>query len=84
MNNRKMNRKERVQRLYRIDKIELMIGKLILNLLGGLLGTGIILGFFWLLGIVMNWAEQSTFNMIIYFIVTGTIAIKLFAKEFKD
>lgn len=82
--NRKLTREERVKKLYKIDKIELGIGKIILNLLGALLGTGLVLGFFWVIGMIMNWAESSTFNMIMFFLVTGTIAIKLWSREFSE
>ena len=72
--NKKLTREERINKLYRIDKIELPTGKLIWNLIGGIIATGIFLGFMTLLGMFINWIEQNTIRLIIYLII-GFIAI---------
>lgn len=64
--NRKMTREERINKLYRIDKIELATGKLVWNIIAGIIGAGIVLGIFWLIGIFTSWIEASTFRFIIF------------------
>ena len=43
----------------RINKIEMLIGRIVLNILGGLLGAGLVLGFFWVLGLIEQIIENN-------------------------
>lgn len=82
----RMNRKERetrAKRLCRLDRIELMIGKVIMNLIGGLVVTGILLGIIALLGMFMNWIETSTTRFIIFLVVGGITIAKMTYEEIK-
>lgn len=48
----------------RINKIEMLIGRIVLNILGGLLGVGLVLGFFWVLGLIGQVIENNFWLMI--------------------
>lgn len=48
----------------RINKIEMLIGRIVLNVLGGLLGIGLVLGFFWVLGLIEQIIENNFWLMI--------------------
>ena len=48
----------------RINKIEMLIGRIVLNILGGLLGAGLVLGFFWVLGLIEQIIENNFWLMI--------------------
>ena len=48
----------------RINKIEMLIGRIVLNILGGLLGFGLVLGFFWVLGLIEQVIENNFWLMI--------------------
>lgn len=48
----------------RINKIEMLIGRIVLNILGGLLGAGLVLGFFWMLGLIEQIIENNFWLMI--------------------
>ena len=48
----------------RINKIEMLIGRIVLNILGGLLGAGLVLGFFWILGLIEQVIENNFWLMI--------------------
>lgn len=48
----------------RINKIEMLIGRIVLNILGGLLGAGLVLGFFWGLGLIEQIIENNFWLMI--------------------
>lgn len=48
----------------RINKIEMLIGRIVLNILGGLLGAGLVLGFFWVLGLIEQVIENNFWLMI--------------------
>ena len=48
----------------RINKIEMLIGRIVLNILGGLLGAGLVLGFFWVLGLIEQVIESNFWLMI--------------------
>lgn len=48
----------------RINKIEMLIGRIVLNILGGLLGVGLVLGFFWMLGLIEQIIENNFWLMI--------------------
>ena len=43
----------------RINKIEMLIGRIVLNILGGLLGAGLVLGFFWGLSLIEQIIENN-------------------------
>lgn len=61
--------------------VEMLIGRLIILLVESAIGCGLILGFFWVLGMITTWAEQSTFRMVVFFLITGTIIAKMLKKE---
>ena len=48
----------------RINKIEMLIGRIVLNILGGLLGAGLVLGFFLVLGLIEQIIENNFWLMI--------------------
>lgn len=48
----------------RINKIEMLIGRIVLNILGGLLGAGLVLSFFWVLGLIEQVIENNFWLMI--------------------
>lgn len=48
----------------RINKIEMLIGRIVLNILGGLLGAGLVLSFFWALGLIEQVIENNFWLMI--------------------
>lgn len=66
------------------QKIEMTVGKIVITIIESIIGCALILGFFWFIGTILNWVEQSTFRTISYFVVMGVIIIKLFANEFKE
>ncbi len=72
------------RRLTNKEKMEIIVGKVVIMLTESIIGCALILGFFWVLGTLLNWVEQSTFRTITYFVVMGTIVIKLLANEFKE
>lgn len=73
-----------MKKLSNRNKIEMLIGKAVILLLESLIGVGLILGFFWVLGLLLNWVEQSTTRLVFYFVVMGIIIIKMLKKEFED
>lgn len=73
-----------MKKLSNRNKIEMLIGKAVILLLESLIGVGLILGFFWVLGLLFNWVEQSTTRLVFYFVVMGIIIIKMLKKEFED
>ena len=68
-----------MKRLSRKQKIEMLVGKVVILIIESLIGCGLVLGFFWLLGIIEMWAEK---HLIIFFTITGILLIKMFSKEF--
>ena len=72
------------RRLTNKEKMEIIVGKVVIMLVESIIGCALILGFFCVIGTLMNWVEQSTFRTITYFIVMGAIVIKLLANEFKE
>ena len=73
-----------MKKLSNRNKIEMLIGKAVILLLESLIGVSLILGFFWVLGLLFNWVEQSTTRLVFYFVVMGIIIIKMLKKEFED
>ena len=73
-----------MKKLSNRNKIEMLIGKAVILLLEGLIGVGLILGFFWVLGLLLNWVEQSTTRLVFYFVVMGILIVKMLKKEFED
>lgn len=73
-----------MKKLSNRNKIEMLIGKAVILLLESLIGVGLILGFFWVLGLLLNWVEQSTTRLVFYFIVMGILIVKMLKKEFED
>ena len=73
-----------MKKLSNRNKIEMLIGKAVILLLESLIGVGLILGFFWVLGLLLNWVEQSTTRLFFYFVVMGILIIKMLKKEFED
>lgn len=68
-------------RLNNKEKMEILIGKLVILIIESLVGVGLILGFFWLLGLLVGWVEQSTLRTVVYFIIMGLIIVRLIKKE---
>ena len=62
-----------MKKLSNRNKLEMLIGKLVILLVESAIGCALILGFFWLVGFITSWAEQSTLRMIIFFVVMGII-----------
>ena len=73
-----------MKKLSNRNKIEMLIGKAVILLLEGLISVGLILGFFWVLGLLLNWVEQSTTRLVFYFVVMGILIVKMLKKEFED
>ena len=73
-----------MKKLSNRNKIEMLIGKAVILLLESLIGVGLILGFFCVLGLLLNWVEQSTTRLVFYFVVMGILIIKMLKKEFED
>ena len=69
--------KEQIQKLQRDkllyvsrkNKIEMLIGRLVLNLLGGVIGCCLVLGFFWCLGVAINFMETHVWAFVTMIIV---------------
>lgn len=64
-------------RLSNKEKMEILIGRLVINIILGIIGTGIILGFFWLLGITCNFIENNFWLMIPLGILNFILLIKM-------
>ena len=73
-----------MKKLSNRNKIEMLIGKAVILLLESLIGVCLILGFFWVLGLLLNWVEQSTTRLVFYFVVMGILIVKMLKKEFED
>ena len=73
-----------MKKLSNRNKIEMLIGKAVILLLESLIGVGLILGFFWVLGLLLNWVEQSTTRLVFYFVVMEILIVKMLKKEFED
>jgi len=63
------------------NKIEMLVGRTVILLLESLIAMFLIFGFFWCIGLLLDWVEQSTMRTIFYFIIMGIIIIKMFKKE---
>lgn len=63
-------------RLSNKEKMEILIGRLVINIILGIIGTGIILGFFWLLGITCNFIENHFWLIIPMFIIDIILILK--------
>lgn len=66
-----------MKRLSRKNKVEMLIGRVVLNIIGGIIGTALILGFFWVLGAIMNLMEM--FPVLV--LILGIVDIILIFKE---
>lgn len=55
-----------------------LVKSLVGNMIGGIIGVGLVLGFFYLLGLVMAWAEQ---HFVLFLIISGVILAKLTLDE---
>lgn len=70
-----------MKKLSNKTKLEILVGRLVILIIESLIGCALILGFFWLLGTVLNWVEQSTFRMWAYFLIMGAIIAKMVMSE---
>lgn len=61
--------------------IEMLVGKIVILLVESVIACGLVLGFFWLLGLLVGWVEQSTLRTVVYFIIMGLIIARLIKKE---
>lgn len=66
-----------MKKLSRKNKIEMLIGRLVLNLLGGVIGCCLVLGFFWLLGVAMNFMETHIWAFVTMIIVDIILIFKM-------
>lgn len=67
----------RKTRLTNKEKFEILIGKGVINIILGLIGTGLILGFFWLLGLVTTIIENNFWLMIPLGLFTFGLILKM-------
>lgn len=67
----------RKARLTNKEKFEILIGKGVINIILGLIGTGLILGFFWLLGLVTTIIENNFWLMIPLGLFTFGLMLKM-------
>lgn len=67
----------RKTRLTNKEKFEILIGKGVINIILGLIGTGLILGFFWLLGLVTTIIENNFWLMIPLGLFTFGLMLKM-------
>ena len=61
--------------------IEMLVGKIVILLVESVIACGLVLGFFWLLGLLVGWLEQSTLRTVVYFIIMSLIIARLIKKE---
>lgn len=61
--------------------IEMLVGKIVILLVESVIACGSVLGFFWLLGLLVGWVEQNTLRTVVYFIIMGLIIARLIKKE---
>lgn len=61
--------------------IEMLVGKIVILLVESVIACGLVLGFFWLLGLLVGWVEQSTLRTVVYFIIMSLIIARLIKKE---
>jgi hypothetical protein len=66
-------------RLSNKEKMEILIGKLVILIIESLVGVGLILGFFWVLGVVSGFLELHSWLLIPLF----AFDIILILKEIK-
>lgn len=59
------------------NKIEMLVGRVVINLIAGLLGTGAILGFFRLLGVVMSFIETHFWLIIPLGLIDFVLMLKM-------
>ena len=67
----------RKTRLTNKEKFEILIGKGIINIILGIIGTGLILGFFWLLGLIATIIENNFWLMIPLGLFTFGLMLKM-------
>lgn len=53
-----------MKKLSRKNKIEMLVGRATLNIIGGIIGCGLVLGFFYILGLIMEVIECHFWLMI--------------------
>lgn len=70
-----------MKRLSNKQKFEMLVGRLVILIIEGIIGCGLVLGFFWLLGTLLNWVEQSSLRTALYFVVLGIIIAREIKKE---
>lgn len=61
--------------------IEMLVGKIVILLVESVIACGLVLGFFWLLGLLVSWVEQNTLRTVVYFIIMSLIIARLIKKE---
>lgn len=66
-----------MKKLSRKNKIEMLVGRFVLNLLGGGIGCIIVLGFFWVLGAIMNFMETHIWAFVTMIIVDIILIFKM-------
>ena len=71
---------KRLRKITRMEKFEMMIGKAILTLIGGIIATAIFFGIMYLVGWLVTLMEKHFIITIILLIID----VLLIAREFKE
>ena len=66
-----------MKRLTNKQKIEMIVGKIVITIIESVIGCALILGFFWLLGITCNFIENNFWLMIPLGILDFILLIKM-------
>lgn len=72
------------RRIKTIDKIEWVIGKIVLNLIGMAIATGIVLGVFSLISLLAEYLSKSILTLVIATTVAFIGIGKFLIKEFQE
>jgi len=57
--------------------VEYLIGKLVLLILEGIIGAGLVIGFFWIVGTIVSYAETHIWAFVVIAIVGIISVLKL-------
>lgn len=60
--------------------VEYLIGKLVLLIIEGMIGAGLVLGFFWIVSVIVGYAETHIWAFVAIAIV-GIVSVFKFAAE---
>lgn len=68
---------DKMKKITRKNKIEMLIGRAVINIILAIIGTGLVLGFFWVLGLAMQLMEMFP----VLAVILGIVDIILIFKE---